>query len=350
MCLACIIIAIITTIFAVAAALGIIAGVIAFLIISIVLFISALSRYNNAKRLTPSIMRCPNCGSTNVRIRSVMSGQDSSYSGGGAGASSGGFHLFGGLFGGKSGTSYKFKREAVCQDCGFNFDYFTADDVNNERHSAAVGLIGKSILLFFAIIFAAALVAGSSDSSSDTEDKDATVAESREPSSKDTDDTSDKSSKKSAKEKSIWTTDVTPIDDFDYYVDGNDIYIKEYKGKDKKIRIASTYAIDGEEYNVVSFADGVFALKNIKSCILPEGLQTMENNTFNSCGVEFIYIPASLQPDPEESYGFYEYFFNVEKVYYGGTEKEWAELTNHADRSEIDVKQIVCNADISDLN
>ncbi len=74
----------------------------------------------------------------------------------------------------------------------------------------------------------------------------------------------------------------------------------------------------------------------------------MPDNTFNSCGVKYVYIPASLESDGD-SYSFYDYFHDVETIYYGGSEKEWNILTNHADRSEIDAKEIKYNVDINDL-
>ncbi len=149
-------------------------------------------------------------------------------------------------------------------------------------------------------------------------------------------------------DNSIWAKDYTSIEDFDYYIDGNNIYIKEYKGKSKKVKISSTYTIDGAEYNVVEFTEGVFALKNVYSIILPEGLISMANNTFNSCGVKYVYIPSTLEKE-DESYGFYDYFNDVEKIYYGGTEEQWADITNNVERSKIDAVQIICNANVSEF-
>ena len=149
-------------------------------------------------------------------------------------------------------------------------------------------------------------------------------------------------------DNSIWAKDYTSIEDFDYYIDGNNIYIKKYKGKSKKVKINSTYIIDGAEYNVVEFTEGVFALKSVYSVILPEGLTSIANNTFNSCGVKYVYIPSTLERE-EESYGFYDYFNGVEKIYYGGTEEQWAIITNNVERSKIDAVQIICNANVNEL-
>jgi flagellar basal body-associated protein FliL len=149
--------------------------------------------------------------------------------------------------------------------------------------------------------------------------------------------------------ESVWATDVTPIDEFDYYLDGDFVYLKKYQGSDKKVRVGTSYEIEGKVYQVADTIEALFTLKSVTSVILPEGITTMPNNTFNSCGVEYVYIPKSLKPDGEAGYGFYEYFHDVEKIYYGGTEEEWAALTNHIDRADIDAKQIIYEASVDDL-
>ncbi len=148
--------------------------------------------------------------------------------------------------------------------------------------------------------------------------------------------------------KSVWATEDTSIDQFDYYLDGDYVYLQKYKGRDNKIKIGTSYDIEGKEYQVASELGGLFALKRVNSVILPEGIVTMENNIFNSCGVEYVYIPKSLKTD-ESKYGFYNYFHDVKKIYYGGSKEEWAILTNDTDRSEIDAIEIIYDASIEDL-
>ena len=106
-------------------------------------------------------------------------------------------------------------------------------------------------------------------------------------------------------DKSIWAKETTPIEEFDYYIDGNNIYLKDYKGHSRKIKISSTYSINGNDYNVVEFSNGLFALGHVYSVILPEGLTKMPSNTFNSCGIKYVYIPSTLKGE-ETSYGFYD--------------------------------------------
>lgn len=140
---------------------------------------------------------------------------------------------------------------------------------------------------------------------------------------------------------SIWASSYAE-NDFEYYIDGNEIYIKDYRGNSKKVRINSSYSVDGTPMNVVSF-DGTFALDSVISVIIPDGTRHMSNNVFNSCGIEYVYLPASL-----EEFKGWSYFHNVEKIYYGGTEEQWSNFCT-VDRSRLDVVQIICNADPNDL-
>lgn len=144
---------------------------------------------------------------------------------------------------------------------------------------------------------------------------------------------------------SVWLDGYTSIDDFEYYIDGNEIYLTDYDSSEKKVRINSSYEIDGNTYNVVSL-DGVFTLDNVTSVIIPEGVRSLAKNEFNSCGVEFLYLPSTLT-DIEDDY-FWSYFHDVEKIYYGGSEEQWNQLCT-VERSEIEAKQIIYNSNPDDL-
>jgi hypothetical protein len=157
-------------------------------------------------------------------------------------------------------------------------------------------------------------------------------------------DSSTNNTEAEAESKSVWATEYASIDDFDYYIDGTELYLKNYNGKDKKVRISSTYEIEGATYNVVSL-DGTFALKSVDSVVVPEGVRYVSNNVFNSCGIEFVYIPSTLE---EINSSFLGYFHDVEKIYYGGSEEQWNEKVS-SDRSEIDAKQIVYDANPDEL-
>lgn len=144
---------------------------------------------------------------------------------------------------------------------------------------------------------------------------------------------------------SAWLEGYTDINDFEYYIDGNKIFLTDFHSSDKKIRINTSYEIDGNAYDVASL-DGVFTLDNVTSVIIPEGVRSVARNEFNSCGVEFLYLPSTLQDVGGDS--FWGYFHDVEKIYYGGTEEQWNQICT-VERSEIDAKQIVFDANPDDL-
>ena len=150
-----------------------------------------------------------------------------------------------------------------------------------------------------------------------------------------------------ASSNSVWAKDYTDIAKFNYYLDGDDLYIKRYKGgAGRKIRVAPAYQIDGKTYHVVSFEDATFIFGKVDSVIIPNGTRHLDAPTFNSCGVKFVYLPNTLES--VEDY-FWSYFHNVEKLYYGGTQEEWNNLF-HIERGKLDVKEIVFNANPDELN
>lgn len=144
---------------------------------------------------------------------------------------------------------------------------------------------------------------------------------------------------------SIWLEGYTDISDFKYYIDGNEIFLTDFHSNKKKVRINSSYTIDGKTCNVVSL-DGVFTSDNVTSVIIPEGVRSVAANEFKSCGVKFLYLPSTLQNIGGDS--FWSYFKDVEKIYYGGSEEQWKQLCT-VERSKIDTKQIVFEANPDDL-
>lgn len=144
---------------------------------------------------------------------------------------------------------------------------------------------------------------------------------------------------------SIWLEDYTDISDFEYYIDGDEIFLTDFHSNQKKVRINSSYEIDGNTYNVVSL-DGVFTLVSVTSVIIPEGVRSVAANEFNSCGVKFLYLPSTLQDIGNNS--FWGYLHDVEKIYYGGSEEQWNQLCT-VERSKIDATQIIYNTTPDDL-
>ncbi len=142
--------------------------------------------------------------------------------------------------------------------------------------------------------------------------------------------------------KGTWADKVTPLSDFDYYINGDHMVLQEYRGNDQQIWVGSSYETDGKSYPVTAL-DGCFRLKNITSVIVPEGVTAISSNTFSCCGVKNVYLPSTLT-----EFNGWNYFHNGEKLYYGGTEEEWNALYT-GERKDIDFKQIVFNAKVDDL-
>lgn len=141
---------------------------------------------------------------------------------------------------------------------------------------------------------------------------------------------------------SVWANEVTPLEDFDYYIDGETIVLKDYEGYNEKVNIAASYEMDGKKCKVVSL-ESTFTLESITSAIVPEGVKSIEDNTFNSCGVEYLYLPSTLT-----EFDGWTYFHNGQKLYYGGTEEQWNKLYT-GERGDIDFKQIIFEADVNEL-
>lgn len=148
--------------------------------------------------------------------------------------------------------------------------------------------------------------------------------------------------------KKPWAIECTSISEFDYYIDGDNVGIKEYNGTDKRVKLCSNYNIDGKDYVVNKLSGSGFSMKSVYSVILPDTLVSMNFNSLSSSSLKYVYIPASLQKDGSYS-SFYSYMHDMETIYYGGTEEQWKDLTNNVDRSKIDVKNIIYNAKIDDL-
>lgn len=150
---------------------------------------------------------------------------------------------------------------------------------------------------------------------------------------------------------SVWALAPTSLDHFEYYLDGDKIYLTNYDSANShnaKIWIADAYTINGKTYTLGEQLKGIH-FSSIESAIIPEGVVHIEKYIFNSCGVKYVYLPKSLSFDDENPHWFFDYFHNLEKLYYGGSEAEWKNLIGDTKREDIDVKQIIFDASLSEL-
>lgn len=120
-------------------------------------YIEGSAEEKRLRNAEPSIMMCPNCGSTHIYISRMRTGAIS------ASSMSGSAYRFGysGLVGGGTAVSDSIvtsQRMARCQDCGFDYPYVTQADINaainravKEKNSGAVWL-AVSVVSFAVII------------------------------------------------------------------------------------------------------------------------------------------------------------------------------------------------------
>lgn len=118
------------------------------------------------------------------------------------------------------------------------------------------------------------------------------------------------------------------IDEFDYEISGNEVFLHSFKGKNEILEIKSSYNIGGIDYktNLSNYQVGI-GNSNIKTVILAEGITEVSKAIFNSSDVKKVFFPGSmtnvydytlsyLQPD----YG------ELIQIYYAGTQEEWEQI------------------------
>lgn len=120
------------------------------IVLAVVFFFLMLDAYYRSKqceKLTPTPMRCKNCGSSNVKIKARVTG----FNHAGGGAYGGGLHFW------QSATAIQRARVYECQDCGFSDYYTTQEDINavNQLWTNRIGLY--FILMVICIIAVVAM-------------------------------------------------------------------------------------------------------------------------------------------------------------------------------------------------
>lgn len=141
---------------------------------------------------------------------------------------------------------------------------------------------------------------------------------------------------------SVWAYSYTPLKDFEYSFDNDEIYIKKYTGRDKKVYIGSEYEIDGVSRRVVSL-DDTFYNKSVTSVIIGDGVRWISDDALNSNDLEFVYMPASV-----EQFDGWLRIKGLKKLYYGGSDTAFHFICT-ADRSRMKIKQVVYNSYVDGL-
>lgn len=240
------------------------------------------------------VIRCPKCNSENVSFQLRSAGSTSTTA----------YHQFGDYYktGSRTRTSKQnYKSVALCQHCGHLWEPDAVEEPPKKSRP-----FWKRLLLVIIVI---SLL---------------------------------KSCGYSSEEKTIWAESYTPISSFEYYIDNDTLHLKKYVGDEKNVFIAPYYEVHGKQMPVISM-DGVFAIKSVNSVIVSEGILEIANNAFNSCGIEYLYLPSTLS-----NFDGWNYFHDMRELHFGGTESRWKQLFED-DRSDLDVVEIICNSSITNI-
>lgn len=241
----------------------------------------------------PSI-HCPKCGSEDVSLQLRSAGSTSTTD----------YHQFGDYYkiGSRTRTSKQnYKSVALCQHCGHLWEPDAVEAPPKKSRP-----FWKRLLLVIVVISLLKSCGSAGD------------------------------------EKTIWAESYTPLSSFEYYIDSDTLHLKKYVGDEKNVFIAPYYEVHGKQMPVISM-DGVFAIKNVTSVIVSEGIQEIANNAFNSCGVEYLYLPSTLS-----DFDGWNYFHDMKELHFGGTETRWKQLCKE-ERSNLDVVEIICNSNILNI-
>ena len=283
-----------------------------------ILLLLALVRYGNSKKLKASKMQCPNCRSINVHLSTTVTGVDynstSNYSSGMR------FH---------SGQSrVKHKRIATCRDCGFTYDYITADEVIQEQNGAKGGVVIFAILFISCLILTMTVFKSDDDKESGTDAKTVTEV------STTTDENSDK--KEPVKGVEV-TKEGDPIDDFFYELSDDTVKLESCNTKKSVVTIHTSYIIDGKEYKT-DISDFQVRDDRVTTLILDEGFTEVKTSIFNCCDVQNVFFPKSMTNVYDYTLSYMNPYDDGETVsiYYAGTQEEWAQIFTEYKRTKVE--------------
>lgn len=103
-------------------------------------FLIRLGKYYQWSNKKPSTMSCPNCKSNRIKINSRVDGLSSASA---------------------KGNIFRFSDRriirnhiATCQDCGYDYAYFTKEDLEDIQHQMKTELIVSSVLFGVYLAFA----------------------------------------------------------------------------------------------------------------------------------------------------------------------------------------------------
>ena len=141
----------------------------------------------------------------------------------------------------------------------------------------------------------------------------------------------------------------TDINCFEFYIEGDTIFLTKYIGESDFVWIDTEYIIDNKTYIVGDTLDSLKGLSNATTIIISEGFTVLDENEFSSCNkLQRIFLPKSL--DSEKCGAFYlNLHKDVASISYGGSKDDWNILTNNADRLSINATDIIYDVDYEEV-
>ena len=73
---------------------------------------------------------------------------------------------------------------------------------------------------------------------------------------------------------------ITPLQDFDYTINGTTLVLNKYKGENSIINIANEYEVDGTTYKIDNVEGSMFLGMSVKTVIFSDGIQGISHAFF----------------------------------------------------------------------
>lgn len=129
------------------------------------------------------------------------------------------------------------------------------------------------------------------------------------------------------------------ISDFDYDIEGSAVKLHGYDGKCKVLEILPSYNIDGADYTT-DLSDFQVGIGNsyVESVIFQEGITGIYDAVFNSCDVQKVFFPKSMEnvTDKALSYLSPKKDGDLIQIYYAGTQDDWGNIFTEYKRTKVE--------------
>lgn len=129
------------------------------------------------------------------------------------------------------------------------------------------------------------------------------------------------------------------ISDFDYDIEGSTVKLHGYDGKCKVLEILPTYNIDGTDY-ATDLSDFQVGIGNsyVESIIFQEGITEIYDAIFNSCDVQKVFFPKSMENVTDKALSYLSPKENGDliQIYYTGTQDDWGNIFAEYKRTKVE--------------